>query len=196
METSVHTIKAARFIGRNFNSKSHTMFLIVQLTARGEPITLKIVLHKHTCKNLLLRSILFTLLYFTLPIGRHSRLPIFTRCRWHKLITALKAVADTEALQHRWLQQRTQLNIVVRNGKVECAEPVVSLLVGRWLDDTVDGGFVITSREKFQAVTSVDDLSMTVMVGTLSLRTELLETYECILDVSDPPPFPVGGFDL
>jgi hypothetical protein len=115
------------------------------------------MLHEHASKNLFFRSLLYTLLEFTLPIGSHSRLPIFSGRRRHECIT-LESFADTDALQDRRLHYRIKSHAVIREDKVESTKPVASALVWGRLDNAVDGGFVITPREKFQTVAGIDDL--------------------------------------
>ena len=51
-----------------------------------------------------------------------------------------------------------ECHVVVRHGKVECAESVVGALVVRRFDDAVDGGFVESTSEKLHHVPGVDDL--------------------------------------
>lgn len=73
------------------------------------------------------------------------------------------------------------------------AEPLVPMLILRRLDDTVDGGLVIATREIFGKISTVDDLRHDQ--ANTKPKGEPY-TYQGIVYVFDEPPFAIVIHDL
>ena len=117
-----------------------------------------VMLNNHPPNDLLLCSRLFSLLQFTLPIGRCARLPPILDHRRLSVVTS-EPVIEPYALQDRRVHERVKPQIIVRNAEVEDTEPGAVVLVRGRLHNTVNGRFIIPSRKKFQAVTGIDHLA-------------------------------------
>ena len=105
-----------------------------------------------------------------------------------------KPIIDSHALQNRRVHKRVKPQFIVRHAEVDDAEPGAVALVWWGLNDTVNGGFVITSREKFQAIPRINHL---VKKHDRVLQARWRErTYNRVVNMFDPTPLSIGRKDL
>jgi len=103
------------------------------------------MLHDYAIDHFLLYSILGAFFEVTSPISGRSSLPPGFHCGGVLIIApALYA----HSLQHWTFGSREQSHVIIRHVEVKDTQTIEGLLIFRGLHDTMNGGLIVTSREK------------------------------------------------
>ena len=84
-------------------------------------------------------SVLFSDPFFSAMRDRPPLTP-----RFRKWCLFVRTPSHPDSFQCQVVCEGQECHVIVGDGKVECAEPVVGPLVVQWLDHAVDRGFVKT----------------------------------------------------
>ena len=132
----------------------------------------------------------FDFLEFCLPICSRPPLPPFLHCR---CIFVCAPSFHTNSLQQgAFFLIRNKVHVVIGQSKVKCSNAGIPSLIFGGLDNTMDRCTIEPSREEFEAVARVDDLSDTTYLEQHSIYI-IFRYYQCIVDMFNPSPLPIGG---